>query len=153
MKKLFAVTAFAAATMLGVSQAQAQTYKTGAGVLVDFGDGSTFVGPHVKHFFQPNHAGEFSVLFGDGATVAQANYQYHQPFAGANGLQWYVGAGPGIIFGDGFTEFAPSAMLGLDFKIPGAPLDFSMDWRPRFIIGDNSDAEAGRFNAGFRFTF
>ena len=70
MKKLFAVAAFAAATMLGVSQAQAQTYKTGAGVLVDFGDGSTFVGPHVKHFFKANHAGEFSVLFADGATLA-----------------------------------------------------------------------------------
>ena len=153
MKKLFSMAAIVSAAVFGFSDANAQAYKTGAGVLVDFGDGATFVGPHVKHFFKANHAGEFSVLFADGATLAQANYQYHQPIGGANGLQWYIGAGPGIIFGDGFTEFAPSAMLGLDFKIPGAPLDFSMDWRPRFIIGDNSDAEAGRFNAGFRFTF
>lgn len=153
MKKLFATAALGLAMFLGTTEAQAQTYKTGAGVLVDFGDGSTLVGPHVKHFFQPNHAGEFSVLFGDGITLAQANYHYQQAFSGASGLGWYVGLGPGIIFGDGFTEFAPAAMLGLDFKIPGAPLDFSMDWRPRFIIGDNSDAEAGRFAAGFRFTF
>lgn len=153
MKKLLAIASFAAATVFGISDAQAQTYKTGAGVLIDFGDGATFVGPHVKHFFNSNSAGEFSVLFGNGATLAQANYQYHQPLGGANGLQWYVGVGPGILFGDGYTQFAPSAMLGLDFKIPGAPLDLSMDWRPRFIIGDNSDAAVGRFNAGFRFTF
>lgn len=153
MKKLISGAALAVAMILGTADASAQSYKTGAGVLVDFGDGSTLVGPHVKHFFQPNHAGEFSVLFGDGVTLAQANYQYQQPFAGANGLGWYVGLGPGILFGDGFTEFAPAAMLGLDFKIPNAPLNFSMDWRPRFIIGDNSDAEAGRFAAGFRFTF
>lgn len=153
MKKLFALAAFSAATLLGISEAKAQAYKTGAGVLLDFGRGSTFVGPHVKHFFKANHAGEFAVLFAEGATMAQANYQYHQSLAGADGLQWYVGVGPGIIFGDGFTEFAPAAMVGLDFKIPGAPLDLSMDWRPRFILGENSDAEAGRFNAGFRFTF
>ena len=153
MKKLLAVAAFAATTLLGISNMNAQSYKTGAGVLIDFGDGATFVGPHVKHFFKPNHAGEFSVLFANGATLAQANYQYQKPFGGANGLAWYVGVGPGIIFSSGSTVFAPSAMVGIDFKIPGAPLDLSMDWRPRFIIGDNSDAEAGRFNAGFRFTF
>ena len=75
MKKLFSMAAIVSAAVFGFSDANAQAYKTGAGVLVDFGDGSTFVGPHVKHFFKANHAGEFSVLFGDGATVAQANYQ------------------------------------------------------------------------------
>ncbi|MCJ8497497.1 hypothetical protein MVI27_04415 [Chryseobacterium salipaludis] len=153
MKKLLSTAALGVTMFLGTTEAQAQSYRTGAGVLVDFGDGSTLVGPHVKHFFQPNHAGEFSVLFGDGVTMVQANYQYQQPFAGTNGLGWYVGLGPAIAFGDGYTTFAPAAMIGLDFKIPGAPLDFSMDWRPRFFIGDNSDAAAGRFAAGFRFTF
>ncbi len=153
MKKLVSALALGVVMIFGTSNLSAQSYKTGAGVLIDFGNGTTFVGPHVKHFFKANHAGEFSVLFGNGATLAQANYQYQQPISGASGLGWYVGVGPGILFGDGFTHFAPSAMIGLDFKIPGAPLDFSMDWRPRFLIGDNSDAEAGRFNAGFRFTF
>ena len=153
MKKLFGLVAVAFATILGTSNMNAQTYKTGAGLMLDFGNGATFVGPHVKHFFTNNSAGEFSVLFANGATIAQANYQYQQGISGAKGLGWYVGAGPGILFGKGYTQFAPSAMVGLDFKIPGSPLDLSMDWRPRFIIGDNSDAEIGRFTAGFRFTF
>lgn len=153
MKKLLAVVTFALATIFGTTEMNAQTYKTGAGLIIDFGDGATFVGPHVKHFFKANHAGEFSVAFADGVTAIQANYQYHQRISGANGLQWYLGAGPGILTGGGSTHFAPSVMLGLDFKIPGAPLSMSMDWRPRFIIGEYSDATVGRFAAGFRFTF
>ena len=153
MKKLFSAAILGVAMLLGSTEASAQSYKTGVGLLVDFGDGATFVGPQVKHFFKANHAGEFSVLFADGATLAQANYQYQQPFGGANGLAWYVGVGPGILFGSGNTAFAPSAMLGLDYKIPSVPLALSMDWRPRFILGEDSDAEAGRFNAGFKYTF
>lgn len=153
MRKLISGAILGFGLFIGTMQVNAQAYKTGAGILLDFGQGSTFVGPHVKHFFKAKHAGEFSVLFGNGATIAQANYQYHQPISGASGLAWYIGVGPGIIFGNGVTQFAPSAMAGLDFKIPQVPLDFSIDWRPRFILGEYSDAEAGRFDVGFRFTF
>lgn len=153
MKKLFAIVCFAATTFIGTHSIQAQSYKTGAGIMIDFGNGGTYAGPQLKHFFKKNHAGEFSAIFGNNVTVIQANYQYHQSISGAKGLQWYVGMGPGIITGKGSTNFAPSAMIGMDFKIPGAPLSISMDWRPRFIIGEYSDAEAGRFAAGFKFTF
>ena len=152
--------------IFGFLQFNAQTYKTGAGVLVEDGQGPAMVGPHLKHFFKPNNAGEFSVLFGGNSTLIQANYQYHMPIPSAPGLQWYVGVGPGILFGndhhdhdhndDGHpdhTYFAPSAMIGLDWKIPNVPLDVSIDWRPRFYMGEDSFSRPGRFGAGFRFTF
>ncbi len=153
MKHLIATVALVFATFLGTTM-NAQSYKTGAGILVDFGDGSTYVGPQVKHFFSKHGAGEFSVLFGDNQTVAQANYQYQQRISGAKGLDWYIGVGPAVLFGEGYTNFAPSAMLGLDFKLNGIPLAFSFDWRPRFVFYEGgSDFTAGRFNFGGKFTF
>lgn len=154
MKKLLAIASFAAATLFGISDAQAQTYKTGAGLLIDAGDGATLVGPHVKHFFSGHNAGEFSVLFGGDATTVQALYQYNAPFKGASGLMWYLGVGPAVSFGDGDSVFSIVPVAGLDYKISGAPLDLSFDWRPRlgFYDGD-SDFAAGRFGIGLRFTF
>lgn len=139
---------------IGVSIMNAQTYKTGAGVLVDFGDGTTWVGPHLKHFFSKNNAGEFSVLFGGNTTTVQAMYQYHQPISGAKGLQWYLGLGPAISFHHETSTFSVVPTAGLDFKIPGAPLDFSFDWRPRLFFYDGgSDFVGGRFGLGMRLTF
>ena len=44
LKSLFAVVFLA----IGATQAKAQIYKTSLGLSVDFGDGSTLVGPAVK---------------------------------------------------------------------------------------------------------
>lgn len=153
MKKLFSAAVIGAAMFFGTNEVSAQTYKTGAGLLIDAGDGVTVVGPHVKHFFSGNNAGEFAVLFGGDATTIQALYQYHQNFTGANGLMWYVGAGPAVSFGDGDSAFSLVPVAGLDYKINGAPLDISFDWRPRLWLSDNSDFQAGRFGIGARFTF
>lgn len=154
MKKLLTLALVASAFVFGTQNAQAQTYKTGAGLMIDLGDGATLVGPHVKHFFSGNNAGEFSLLFGGKATTIQALYQYNKNFSGTSGLMWYVGAGPAISFGDGDTAFSIVPVAGLDYKISGAPLDLFFDWRPRIIISDNnSDFLAGRFGLGARFTF
>ena len=155
MKKLFAAAILAATFFFGATDAKAQSYKTGLGIMVDVGDGGTFVGPHAKHFFTSNHAGEFDVLFGSGATAIQALYQYNSPFTGADGLNWYIGAGPGIVFGNngGGSSFYLTPTLGLDYKISGAPLSVSGDWRPKFHLSDGGGSSVGRFGLGFKFTF
>lgn len=153
MKKLiFGLSIFL--STICMSNLHAQSYKTGAGLLVDLGDGGTLVGPHVKHFFSGNSAGELSVLFGNNSTTLQALYQYNKSISGAQGLMWYVGVGPAISFGDGDSVFSLVPTAGLDYKISGAPIDLSFDWRPRigFYDGD-SDFVAGRFGLGLRFTF
>ncbi len=94
MRNLLKTLICTAALVWGTTEVNAQSYKTGAGILVDAGDGTTFVGPHVKHFFSTHNALEGSVLFGGGATAVQALYQYNKAIPGAKGLAWYVGMGP-----------------------------------------------------------
>ena len=142
-----------AVLVITVQFAQAQEYKTGVGLLVDVGDGSTWVGPHVKHFFNPNSAGEFGLLFGNHVTILDAMYQYHQPIQDAPGLQWYLGLGGLIAFpkyGDTYFGIVPAA--GLDYKLQNIPISAFFDWRPKFMIYDGgNDFVAARFGLGLRF--
>lgn len=154
MKKLlFTLIAGAALLTTGLN-AQAQTYKTGAGLGIDFGNGATMVGPSIKHFFNQNSAIEGDVLFGGSSTLIQAFYQYNAPIKGAAGLQWYLGGGPGINLYDGGSTFMIRPMVGLDYRISGAPIGFNFDWRPalQFYDGGN-DFEAGRFGLGIKYIF
>lgn len=153
MKKLFSAVALVTAMVLGNS-VNAQSYKTGLGLMIDVGEGGTYVGPHIKHFFGKHGAGEFDVLFGSGSTAVQALVQYNDPIPGAKGLSWYIGGGPGLIFANkgGGNTFYLSPAVGLDFKITGVPLSFSADWRPKFFLSENGGSTIGRFGLGFKFT-
>lgn len=129
-------------------------YQTAIGLGIDFGDGSTLVGPSVKHFFTENNVGAAELLFGDNIVALQAFYQYHKEFDGAEGLRWFAGIGPGFIFGNNNTLFRITPMGGIDYKIDGAPISLSFDWRPSIFIGDGgSDVEGARFGLGFRYAF
>lgn len=152
MKKL--LFAFFALAALSISQkSSAQQYHTAAGLFVDFGNGSTLVGPSIKHYFNRNDALQGMVLFGDGLTVVGAEYSYNAPIAGAGGLNWNIGIGPQAAFADHSSGFIIRPMLGLEYKIPGAPLDFGFDWRPWWELTHGGDFEAGRFGLGIRFVF
>lgn len=147
---------FVAVLFAGTQMSQAQSvYKTGVGLLVDVGDGGTWVGPHVKHFFDNNQAGEASLQFGTGLTVIQLMYQYHQPVKEAEGLQWYIGLGGALGFpkyGDDVL-FAIVPAAGLDYKLTNVPIDLFLDWRPKFMIYDSeNEFVAARFGLGLRFT-
>ena len=158
MKKVVKLLSILMVLSFGLSKMNAQrgsTYNTGIGILADVGDG-TVVGPHVKHFFSRNHAGEFAVLFSSGVTHLNAMYHYQSPFGGnARGLAWYLGVGPGISFvKGGSTVFSLAPVAGIDFKIPGAPLDLFFDWRPRvWFYSGETDFTAARFGLGLRVTF
>ncbi|MFI5451962.1 hypothetical protein ACHMWN_07365 [Pedobacter sp. UC225_61] len=155
MKKLlFTFIAGAALFTLGISNAKAQDYKTAGGLAIDFGDGSTLVGPHIKHFFNANGAIEGDVLFANHVTFIQALYLYHGDISGAPGLRWDLGVGPGVAIGNNNTNFLIRPNAGLDYKISGAPLGVSLDWRPawQFFDGGN-DFNAARFQIGFRYIF
>lgn len=43
-------------------------------------------------------------------------------------------------------------MAGLEYKISGAPIAFSFDWRPAFWLSNGGDSNVGRFGFGFKFT-
>ena len=151
MKKILFIGAIISS--LAVGSANAQSYKTGVGLGIDFGTGSTLVGPQIKHFFSPNSAIDAQLLFGNGATFVQAFYQYHGAFSEGRGLSWYLGGGPSVGFGHGNSAFYLRPMAGLDFKIPDAPIAVSFDWRPSLYLGNGgSDFEPARFGIGFNYT-
>ncbi len=156
MKKLLFTLLAGGALFLGsASNLSAQDYKTGAGLAVDFGDGATLAGPHIKHFFNANGAVNAELLFGNSVTYIQGMYQHHGQIKDAGGLKWYAGVGPSIALYKGGSSFYLMPMAGLDLKIPSAPLSASFDWRPRLYLGDSagSNFTAGRFGLGFRYTF
>lgn len=156
MKKLlFTLLASAAILVAGSTDAKAQNGNTAVGLAIDFGDGSTLVGPHLKHFFNSNGAINAELLFGDNITFIQAMYQYHGPIKGANGLKWYLGGGPSIGLYKGGSSFYLVPMAGLDLKFGASPISGSFDWRPRLYLGDSygSNFSAGRFGLGLRYHF
>jgi len=159
MRKSFLAVALVVALLAGASSASAQSatgsdYQNAVGLGIEFGNGGTFVGPIFKHFFTENHAGQAELLFGDNTTAIQVYYQYHKEIEGAAGLRWFAGGGPGVYLYKGGSTFSLSPQAGLDYKVNGAPLSFSFDWRPKLLLADSdSDFEAGRFGLGFRYTF
>jgi len=136
----------------GIVTSNAQVYTGAVGLGLDFGDGSTLVGPSGKYFFTEEHAGQAEVLFGNGVTGITVLYEYYGQFSGADGLQWYAGAGPTILLGSGNSDVGIRPVVGLDYKINDVPLAFSFDWRP-YISFESGGTEAVRFAFGFRYAF
>lgn len=133
--------------------ASAQQYRTAAGLFIDAGNGTTFVGPTIKHFFTGSDAIAGSVLFGNNFTLLGAEYSYNQAIAGANGLNWHIGVGPQVGFGNDHTHLLIRPATGLEFKIPSAPLALGFDWRPMWQVNHGSHFEAGRFGLSFKYVF
>jgi opacity protein-like surface antigen len=155
MKKFLLLAALA--VILTATQTFAQSYKNSLGLGIDFGDGSTLVGPSYKHFFTGKDAVQAELLFSDNTVWAGGYYQYHQPFSGTPALKWYLGLGPQFAFVDGafenYTVVLLRPMAGLDYKIANTPIALNFDWRPMAQLNHGSGFEAARFGVGFRFTF
>lgn len=163
MKRILTVLCFLSFIALFSVDVKAQNYGTSLGLGLDFGDGRTLAGPSIRHHISRSAALQAEVLFGGHTTVVQGFLQYAAPVKGARGLEWYLGGGPKFQFyekdryffmDDNYTAVYLVPMVGLDYKIKGAPIALAFDWRPNIYIGDNRflDSEAGRFGFGFRFT-
>jgi hypothetical protein len=75
----------------------------------------------------------------------------------ASGLRWYYGAGAHVGFYnskyyEGSSLIGIDGVLGIDYKVQGAPLNLSIDWQPSFEFGNGSGFE-GWGGIGVRFTF
>ncbi|RYY12657.1 MAG: hypothetical protein EOO04_33240 [Chitinophagaceae bacterium] len=158
MKKLLFGMACAVMLIFTATQSMAQkgmgsTYKTALGVRVDFGDGGTGFGFNGKHFLTENNAIDANLIFFDGGAVGLGGeFQYNDDINGAAGLKWYAGIGPNFIFGNGYTNVQLRPVLGLDYKITTAPIDFAFDWRPMFTLNNGTNFTAGRFGLSVRFS-
>lgn len=141
-----------------LAQESKAQYRNALGLGIDLGDGRTLVGPQLKHFFNAKDAANVQVLFADNHVLLGADYSYNQAISGARGLNWYIGVGPQLSFIDrgpfgNKTYFAIRPALGLEYKVPSAPLAFHFDWKPWWNLTDESDFEPSRFSIGFKYTF
>lgn len=131
-------------TLLTVYRTQAQSmgseYRTAIGA--KFWPG----GLTVKHFIRDNRALEGIAYFWGHGFRFTGLYEVHGDINAAPGLKWYVG--PGLHVGayndhywrgndyyeDGSASFGLDGVLGLDYKINGAPIALSIDINPYFEL-------------------
>ena len=116
-----------------------------------------------KQFLSSNKAvealGYFSI---DGfrATILREKYA---SFDGNENFSWYIGYGGHMgIWSEEWKKNNPThkagiavgidGIIGLDYKIKGAPLNLSVDWQPSFNFVGGSYFESGWGGIGVRYT-
>lgn len=149
---LFALLLTAAGAADANAQSMGTSYKTALGVKVWDGAGIS-----LKHFTTPTNALEFiGYFYREGARITGL-YEIHGPISGAPGLKWYIGPGAHVGFYDkkyGDKAFAGiDGVLGLDFKVNKAPINFSLDWQPSFEFGADRGFVGSWGGFGVRYTF
>jgi hypothetical protein len=121
------------------AQSMGSSYETAVGV--KFYPGAL----SIKHFVEENRALEGLVNFWDHGFRFTGLYEIHGDIDGAPGLKWYVGPGAhigryngdvyhGYDYGSGAFSFGVDGVLGLDYKINGAPIVLSIDVQPYFEL-------------------
>ena len=127
------------------------SYKTALGVKVWDGAGISF-----KTFVNGNNAFEAIGFFWNKGFRLTGLYEIHGDISGAPGLKWYIGPGAHVGFYedvDGSASIGIDGVLGLDYKINGAPINFSLDWQPSFEFGNNKGFVGSWGGFAVRYTF
>ena len=65
-------------------------------------------------------------MFGIGAL-----YEIHRQMGGVPGLNWFFGPGAFIGFQYSQVFTGPMGVVGIDYKFDNAPINLSLDWKPR----------------------
>ena len=97
----------------------------------------------LKHFVNEKHALEGIAYFWNRGTRITGLYEIHGDIENAGGLKWYIGPGAHVGFYNnknygGGTYIGLDGVIGLDYKIRSAPINFSLDWQPSFEFGDGA---------------
>ena len=97
----------------------------------------------VKHFTNENTAFEGLGYFWNKGVRITGLYEIHGDVNAMDGLKWYVGPGAHVGFYDtkfgGGTSIGVDGVLGLDYKIVGAPINLSVVWQPSFEFGSKDE--------------
>lgn len=144
-------------TFTSNAQPSGSSYTTALGVKVYPGSIS------VKHFYEQNKAVEGLLYLWNYGVRATGLYEIHGDINGAPGLKWYLGPGAHIGFWNNtWKEVFPTrengislgidGVIGLDYKINGAPINISLDWQPSFNLIGYTYFEGGWGGLGIRYT-
>lgn len=153
MKKITLLIVFATVLFAGTVSAQSYSnggpdYTTAIGIRLGYPYGLT-----VKHFISSRGALEGILGAGYGFNITGL-YEYHGDISGANGLRWFAGGGLSFYSWRNYgASIGIAGVLGLDYKIPSAPIDLSLDWMPGLYFTGFNGFESGDGGLSIRYTF
>ena len=128
--------------------AQAQDYKGAIGVRFSSKAALINTSVSLKYFFDEKIAAEGLVTPGDPFALGLL-IEWHQPMV--NNIKYFYGGGMYAGFsGDRRVGF--HGVIGLDYKIPSIPLNFSIDWKPELTVAKEFSFEPQALGLSARFT-
>ena len=142
---------FLALIFLGVAFSQTvNAQEIGARFGDALGNGNSVAIDGVFSFgkFSRVHA---DVNFGSGVGI-EALYDFIYRPIGGEAFNWYVGVGASLFLGDPFLLGIPGE-IGIEYHFNNVPIALGADWRPRFVIIEDTNFEAGGFGINVRFVF
>lgn len=158
MKKLiFTLVAGVAIFAMSTTNAQAQGYKNAIGGRFGSANGISFK-TGLNNTAMLELIGNFRSNSGADYFNLTGLYEVYKPINGAEGLNFYYGAGATIgsykVKGfDGDVYLSANGVLGLDYKFNGVPINLSLDWVPALQLTPDTGFWGGDVGLGLRFTF
>ncbi|MFD0793512.1 hypothetical protein ACFQZX_07770 [Mucilaginibacter litoreus] len=164
MKKFTFAALLLTCFLLFSKRSDAQDYRTAVGL--KFGGYEN--GPSVKYFLNESAALEGVLGIRSHGVVISGLYELHQTAFNTAGLKFYYGFGGHIgsvgsgvykrfgsddkIYNDGHILLGADGVLGLEYKLPDAPIGISLDLNPRVELatGPFFDLAPG---LGLKYTF
>ncbi|GAB3226890.1 outer membrane insertion C- signal [Algoriphagus aestuariicola] len=67
-------------------------------------------------------------------------------------FKWYAGFGPSLFLANDF-KFGVAGEIGAEYPFSEVPLTIGLDWRPYFIIVEETSFDAGGFGLNIRWRF
>jgi hypothetical protein len=162
MKKSLYILLFSVSFLLIGKRSQAQDYPVAVGIKF----GAYESGPSVKYFMDKNTALEGILGIRNHGLVVTGLYEIHQEAFSVDNLKFYYGFGAHIGSVSNYKRLGGSdefydgkqillgadGVLGLEYKIPEAPIAISLDLNPRVELarGPFFDIAPG---LGLKYTF
>ncbi len=101
--------------------------------------------------------GDFSrvhadLSFGNGGVGIDALWNpVYRPIADSD-FNYYLGFGPSLFLGDPF-RLGAAGEAGVEYAFAEVPIVIGLDWRPYFILVENTDFHPGGFGLNIRWNF
>lgn len=153
MKKLLTLTFF---TILFSFAAKAQDYNTGLGLRLGSPSGIT-----IKHFLGDQSAIEGILGFYNHGFNITGLYEVHGNAFDVPSLNWFIGGGAHLggynnkykDYYDSNTEFGVDGIIGLEYTLDDAPINFGIDWKPKINFVGNTGFYGGDIALSVRYAF
>ncbi len=134
---------------LSAQKVESSSYKTAIGV--KFYPGAI----SLKHFISKDRCIETLAYSWRGNRLSGL-YEKYFAIPDFESLKWYAGAGAHVSLYDknyynGASFIGADAVLGLDYKPEGLPLNLSLDWQPSLDLGGGNGFSANWAGIGVRF--